>query len=126
MAGLRGALLKARWPTTPLLVRQPRRGVATSSELNALMERELARLYAIPPPSPKSSPQSSRTRRELGKDVRRMVDHVLPPYAEVDFRQPAVIFVRAPKVDDFPRERLYNKHSLDLLFRHFYRNATND
>ena len=30
---------------------------------------------------------------------------------------------RAPRLADFPRERMYNPEAIDLLFRHYYKNA---
>ena len=52
-----------------------------------------------------------------------MPDHQLPGYVEANFRIMTFIVTRAPKLDDFPRERVYRSESLDLLFRHYFRNA---
>ena len=32
------------------------------------------------------------------------------------------VLTRAPKLADFPRERMYRPESIDLLFRHYYKN----
>lgn len=52
-----------------------------------------------------------------------MPDHMLPPYIEANFRLMTFVLTRAPKLADFPRERLYRPESIDLLFRHYYRNS---
>ena len=53
---------------------------------------------------------------------RRMVDHLLPPYVECNFRSLHFMMVRFPRVSDFPREKVYQPESLDLLYRHYYKN----
>ena len=50
-----------------------------------------------------------------------MPDHELPAYAEANFRTLTFVMTRAPRVADFPRETVYRRDSLDLLFRHYYR-----
>ena len=50
-----------------------------------------------------------------------MIDHVLPLYAACNYRTLRFIFVRTPRIKDFPRERNYRRESLDLLYRHFYK-----
>ena len=52
--------------------------------------------------------------------LRRMPEHMLPPYIEANFRLMTFVLTRAPKMSDFPRERLYRPESIDLLFRHYY------
>ena len=69
---------------------------------------------AVAPPPPPPPAKTS------GKEfVRRMPSHVLPPYVEANFRLMTFIMTRAPKMEDFPQERMYTKESLDLLFRHY-------
>lgn len=55
---------------------------------------------SVPKPKPKAE---NRTQFE-----RRMADHIVPPYAEVNFRIMTFIMARAPKLSDFPRERCAN------------------
>jgi hypothetical protein len=54
------------------------------------------------PPPPPPPPKSTRKGKEF---VRRMPDHVLPPYVEANFRLMTFIMTRAPKLSDFPHER---------------------
>ena len=98
------------------------------------MQRELEALFPQtrkPPParidnSERSAPLDAdgipvRPPLVLNGMKRKMVEHQLPPYAECNFRKLQFIFTREPRQADFPRERLYRKDSLDLLFRHFYK-----
>jgi len=52
-----------------------------------------------------------------------MPDHVIPGYIEANFRTMKFVMTRAPRLSDFPRERVYLPESIDLLFRHYYKNA---
>jgi len=70
--------------------------------------------------TPKTVDQFRRKPREGPQ--RRMVDHRIPGYIECNFRSLHFMMVRYPKVSDFPRERLYQPESLDLLYRHYYKN----
>ena len=51
-----------------------------------------------------------------------MPDHIVPPFIEANFRTMTFVLTRAPKLADFPRERMYRPESIDLLFRHYYKN----
>jgi|TARA_B100000524_G_scaffold245475_2_gene131687 hypothetical protein len=51
-----------------------------------------------------------------------MPDHELPPYCEANFRKLAFIFTRAPRRADFPKEKIYTKEAIDMLYRHYYKN----
>lgn len=73
---------------------------------------------AAPPPLPAAAAASSR--RAAKSLLRRMPEHMLPPYIEANFRLMTFVLTRAPKMSDFPRERLYRPESIDLLFRHYY------
>jgi len=93
------------------------------------MEQELDQLFGAANTSGHSSPTppasappvaAPRPKKPL---VRRMPDHMLPPYIEANFRLMTFVLTRAPKLADFPRERLYRPESIDLLFRHYYRNS---
>jgi len=86
------------------------------------MEQELERLYASPK-LPELAPSKKRADRVPPEGVRRMADHMLPAYAEANFRIPAFVFTRTPKIRDFPRERLYTRESIDLLFRYYYKST---
>jgi hypothetical protein len=96
---------------------------ACSQELRNLSAAEATSEYggsAAPPPRPPPPPpQQTRKKKPL---VRRMPDHILPPYLEANFRLMSFVLTRAPKLTDFPQERLYNSESIDLLFRHYYKN----
>ena len=115
----------------PLLVR-PTRGLSSSSSsaLGARMKDELRNVLSAaskatgkqlpqPPPPP---PPAAGKKAERKPFVRRMRDHVLPPYVEANFRTMQFVLTRAPKVADFPREKVYKPESIDLLFRHYYMN----
>ena len=82
---------------------------AAQRKLRDRMQRELGTLFSKPD---LAAPKRSR---------RRMIDHVLPPYAACNYRTLRFIFVRTPRIKDFPRERNYRRESLDLLYRHFYK-----
>ena len=71
----------------------------------------------LPPPPPKKTKKKKAI-------VRKMPDHILPPYVEANFRTMMFIMTRPPKVSDFPQEQVYRPEALDLLFRHYYRNKT--
>lgn len=90
-----------------------------ASELQGILSDAAASrtklLQPPPPPAVKKNPAKKQF-------VRKMRDHVLPPYVEANFRTMQFVMTRAPKLDDFPRERLYKRESIDLLFRHYYKN----
>lgn len=65
--------------------------------------------------------KSDFSRPKRSGPQRRMVDHRLPPYVEANHRALAFMLVRAPRMDDFPREKVYRPESIDLLYRHFFR-----
>ena len=75
-----------------------------------------------PLPQPPPPPPTAGKRTTNKPLVRRMRDHVLPPYIEANFRTMQFVLTRAPKVADFPREKVYKPESIDLLFRHYYKN----
>ncbi|KOO33409.1 hypothetical protein Ctob_009947 [Chrysochromulina tobinii] len=115
---------------TPSALRPLARGLSSASEKLAMrMEQELQQLFgstasksrskaAAPPPLPAAAAASSR--RAAKSLLRRMPEHMLPPYIEANFRLMTFVLTRAPKMSDFPRERLYRPESIDLLFRHYY------
>lgn len=87
------------------------------------MEQELGSLFggyaAEPPPMPRQ--KGAQTESSLNGLRRKMPDHMLPPYAEANFRTLTFVMTRAPRLADFPRETVYRRDSLDLLFRHYYK-----
>ena len=95
--------------------------------LCAALPQELQQLFgstkpaAAPPPVPAAA--AKKAGRPAKALVRRMPEHMLPPYIEANFRLMTFVLTRAPKLSDFPRERLYRPESIDLLFRHYYRNS---
>ena len=70
---------------------------------------------------PAPAPITSFKRPKREGPQRRMVDHRLPPYVEASYKSLTFMLVRAPRREDFPRERMYLPESIDLLYRHFYR-----
>ena len=79
---------------------------------------------APPPPPPPPSAAADASKDVVKKKfVRRMPEHMLPDYIEANYRVMTFVLTRAPKRTDFPKERLYNSESLDLLQRHYYKNA---
>ena len=64
---------------------------------------------SAPKPSVPTSPalpalkaaDSTRSKRPL---IRRMPDHIIPPYIEANFRTMTFVLTRPPKLTDFPRE----------------------
>ena len=52
-----------------------------------------------------------------------MPKHVVPPYIEANFRLLTFVMTRAPRLEDFPKERMYHQEGIDLLFRHYYKNT---
>ena len=97
-------------------------GGSDDAPLSTLMQQELASVFgeatsiAVPRPRPPKPGKAKPLER-------RMVEHVLPNYLEVDYRTTSFVMTRAPKLSDFPNERVYRKESLDLLFRHYYKNS---
>jgi hypothetical protein len=88
------------------------------------MQRELDALFAEPDSvSPPAVPGRKGARAVTSSSGlrRKMPDHELPPYAEGNFRTLTFVMTRAPKVADFPREAVYRRDSLDLLFRHYFK-----
>ena len=72
-----------------------------------------------PAPPPLRAPKPAAQKKKF---VRRMVEHALPNYLETSFRTMSIVLTRAPKLADFPHERLYTPEGIDLLFRHYYKN----
>ena len=140
-------------------------------ELRALSQAGASESEAVVPAGlaqPKAVHEFRRKPRQGPQ--RRMVDHLLPPYVECNFRSLHFMMVRFPRVSDFPREkcaprcppplppqacplqrahsrpgcppaalrlapsctrryppsprsrRVYQPESLDLLYRHYYKN----
>lgn len=87
------------------------------------MQRELGALFtgsAVEPP-PIPGRKGARADTGLSGMRRKMPDHELPPYAEANFRTLTFVMARAPRLADFPRETVYRRDSIDLLFRHYYK-----
>lgn len=87
--------------------------------LDERMRQELYALFpsaAVGPAAPEVPEPKPRTRE------RKMPDHELPPYCEANFRKLAFIFTRAPRRADFPKEKIYTKEAIDMLYRHYYKN----
>ena len=140
-------------------------------ELRALSQAGASESEAVVPAGlaqPKAVHEFRRKPRQGPQ--RRMVDHLLPPYVECNFRSLHFMMVRFPRVSAFPREkcaprcpptlpppsvptsgltcrpgcppaalrlapsctrryppsprsrRVYQPESLDLLYRHYYKN----
>lgn len=75
---------------------------------------------AAPPPAPSTPSAAKKTDKEFH---RRMPKHVVPPYVEANFKLMSFVMTRAPRLEDFPKERMYTKEGIDLLFRHYYKNS---
>lgn len=84
-----------------------------------MRERDLARSLSL---SPLLFPPCShfRARASASLPTPRLCAH---SYIEGNFRTLQFILTRAPRRDDFPREKLYREDALDLLQRHYYKNT---
>ena len=75
-------------------------------ELRALSQAGASESEAVVPAGlaqPKAVHEFRRKPRQGPQ--RRMVDHLLPPYVECNFRSLHFMMVRFPRVSDFPREK---------------------
>ena len=75
-------------------------------ELRALSQAGASESEAVVPAGlaqPKGVHEFRRKPRQGPQ--RRMVDHLLPPYVECNFRSLHFMMVRFPRVSDFPREK---------------------
>ena len=62
----------------------------------------------LPPPLP--SPKKKKPKKEF---IRKMPEHMLPPYVEANFRTLMFVLTRAPRVRDFPHEKC--AHALEYV-----------
>mmetsp|Transcript_76486 Transcript_76486/g.127456 ORF Transcript_76486/g.127456 Transcript_76486/m.127456 type:complete len:113 (-) Transcript_76486:434-772(-) len=96
---------------------------SSAGRLAGRMQQELDALFPtlnVEGPSAISALPNRPARRRPKQ--RAMPDHQLPPYCEANFRTLKFVYTRDPKLTDFPNNKLYRTDSLDVLFRHFYKN----
>ena len=108
---------------TPTLAPVPRPHPLPTSTRAPHAPQELEQIFGAaapaPAPPPRREPDAATRKRKM---VRRMVEHALPNYMETNFQTMSLVLTRAPKLRDFPHERVYTPEGIDLLFRHYYKN----
>ena len=121
-AGSPVPVLSSAW-AAPVRVTFVRSSSHRSQELQQLFGAASAQPAGQAAATPSALPKTTAAAKKPAKAlVRRMPDHIVPPFIEANFRTMQFVLTRAPKLADFPRERMYRSESIDLLFRHYYKN----